>query len=125
MTAQLEAFTLLLSVAAPAFTQPSFGIFSDLVAAWVCCPSRHTITGLIGIADPEGRRAHDAYHRFFRAGAWRPELAWKAIATAAVRALYAGAKVLCLDVDDTLFHKSGRKVEGAGNFRDAIPRSGR
>jgi hypothetical protein len=120
VTAQLEAFTLLLSVAAPAFTQPSFGIFSDLVAAWVCCPSRHTITGLIGVADPEGRRAHDAYHRFFRAGAWRPELAWKAIATAAVRALYAGAKVLCLDVDDTLFHKSGRKVEGAGNFRDAI-----
>jgi len=104
VTAQLEAFTLLLSVAAPAFTQPSFGIFSDLVAAWVLCPSRHTITGLIGIADPEGRRAHDAYHRFFRAGAWRPELAWKAIATAAVRALYAGAKVLCLDVDDTLFH---------------------
>lgn len=35
-------------------------------------------------------------------------------------ALYAGTEVLCLDVDDTLFHKSGRKVEGAGNFRDAI-----
>lgn len=120
MTAQPEAFTLLLSVAVPAFTQPSFAIFSGLVAAWVLCPARHTITGLIGIADPEGRRAHDAYHRFFRAGAWRQELLWKAIATAAVSALYAGTEVLCLDVDDTLFHKSGRKVEGAGNFRDAI-----
>ena len=89
------------------------------MAAWVLCPSRHTITGLIGIADPEGRRAHDAYHRFFRAGAWRPELAWKAIATAAVRALYAGAKVLCLDVDDTLWghrHKvsyAGPRIMGA------------
>jgi hypothetical protein len=55
VTAQLEAFTLLLSVAIPAFTQPSFAIFSDLVAAWVLCPARHTITGLIGIADPRGR----------------------------------------------------------------------
>jgi len=27
VTAQLEAFTLLLSVAAPGFTQPSFAIF--------------------------------------------------------------------------------------------------
>jgi hypothetical protein len=120
VTGELEAFTLLLSVAAPAFTQPSFGIFSDLVAAWVLCPARHTITGLIRVADPEGRRAHDAYHRFFRAGAWASQHLWKALASVAVGTLAAGAEVLFLDVDDTLFHKSGRKVEGAGNFRDAI-----
>jgi hypothetical protein len=33
---------------------------------------------MIRIADPHGRRAHDAYHRFLRAGVWsmaRPTLA--------------------------------------------------
>jgi hypothetical protein len=29
-------------------------------------------------------------------------------------------KTLCLHGDDTLFHKSGRKVNGAGSFRDPI-----
>src|SRR5660397_273068 len=28
--------------------------------------------------------------------------------------------VVSVDIDDTLFHKSGRKIEGAGVFRDAV-----
>jgi len=120
VTGELEAFTLLIAAAAPCFTQPSFQIFADLVGAWVLCPARHTVTGLIRVADPEGRRAHDAYHRFLRAGAWSAQHLWKILARQAVGTLYAGAAVVCLDVDDTLFHKTGRKVEGAGNFRDAI-----
>ena len=78
MNPQLEAFTLLLQAAAPAFTQPSFALFSELICAWVLCPARRTVTAMIRIADPHGRRAHDAYHRFLRAGVWsmaRPTLA--------------------------------------------------
>ena len=77
MNPQLEAFTLLLQAAAPAFTQPSFAIFTELICAWVLCPARRTVTAMIRIADPHGRRAHDAYHRFLRAGVWsmaRPTL---------------------------------------------------
>jgi hypothetical protein len=44
MNPQLEAFTLLLQAAAPAFTQPSFAIFSELICAWVLCPARRTVT---------------------------------------------------------------------------------
>lgn len=41
---------------------------TDLVTGWVCAPGRGTITGMITVADPAGRRAHDAYHRFVRDG---------------------------------------------------------
>ncbi|HZU16771.1 MAG TPA: hypothetical protein VFD01_09285 [Candidatus Dormibacteraeota bacterium] len=41
--------------------------------AWVMCPGRHTITRLYLIAEPDGDRARDAYHRFLRAGAWSLE----------------------------------------------------
>ena len=45
---------------------------------------------------------------------------WRAGAAGMVATFYAGRDVLVFDLDDTLFHKSGRKVEGAGNFRDPI-----
>src|SRR5207302_7234209 len=120
MNPQLEAFTLLLQAAAPAFTQPSFALFSELICAWVYRPTRRTVTAMIRIADPQGRRAHDAYHRFLRAGAWSMARLWRVGAAGMVATFYAGRDVLVVDLDDTLFHKSGRKVEGAGNFRDPI-----
>jgi len=120
MNPQLEAFTLLLQAAAPAFTQPSFAIFSELICAWVLCPARRTVTAMIRIADPHGRRAHDAYHRFLRAGVWSMARLWRIGAAGMVATFYAGRDKLVLDLDDTLFHKSERKVAVAGNFRVPI-----
>ena len=126
MNPQREAFTLLLGLAAPAFTQPSYAIFTELISAWVLCPARHTVTALIRIADPGGRRAHDAYHRFLRAGVWSMAALWASIAKHMVEVLCGNEEMLYLDVDDTLLHKSGRKVAGAANFRDPIrSRAGR
>jgi len=34
----------------------------------VVCPGRHPITRLSLLAEPDGRRTHDAYHRFLRIG---------------------------------------------------------
>src|SRR5437588_3209422 len=82
-------------------------------------PAR-TVTAMIRIADPHGRRAHDAYHRFLRAGVWSMARLWRIGAAGMVATFYAGRDKLVLDLDDTLFHKSGRKVQGAGNFRDPI-----
>jgi hypothetical protein len=63
----------LLSRSQTCFTRPSFEIFRRLIMAWVMCPGRHTITRLYLIAEPDGDRARDAYHRFLRAGAWSLE----------------------------------------------------
>ena len=74
---------------------------------------------MIGVADPAGRRAHDAYHRFVRDGAWQMRGLWRIVATQAITRL-APTGPLSLDCDDTLFHRPGRKVHGAGLFRDAV-----
>jgi hypothetical protein len=101
------------------FRAPSFAIFTDLLLGWVCAPGRRTITAMIAVADPAGRRAHDAYHRFVRDGAWAMSALWRVLAVYAV-ARFAATGVVSLDVDDTLFHKTGRQVNGAGVFRDAV-----
>src|SRR5207342_950456 len=72
--------------------------------------------------DPHERRAHDAYHRFIRAGRWSMAELWRVLAVHAVERFYPGAAdaVVVLDCDDTVYKKTGRKVNGAGVFRDAV-----
>lgn len=103
-----------------AFTRPSFDIFCDLAAGWVLTPGRRTITRIIGVIDPDNRRAHDAYHRFLRDGVWRMGRLWATLAAAVVERLVAPDVAVVLDLDDTVHHKSGRHIEGAGIFRDAV-----
>jgi hypothetical protein len=74
--------TILLSVL-PVFTDSGGKLFIRLMVGWVLCPSRHTVTGLLPYTDPDGRRSHDAYHRFFRAGAWCTDTLSRARPTAA------------------------------------------
>jgi hypothetical protein len=118
----LAAWAALLHRCAPVVTRPSLGIFADLMCGWVLAPGRRTITAIVSVADPTGRRAHDAYHRFLRDGVWVTARLWRVLTVHAV-SRFAPAGVVPLDCDDTLFHKSGRQVNGAGVFRDAV-RSG-
>ena len=120
----LAAWAALLQCCAPVFNRRSFAIFADLIAGWVLAPGRRTITRIISVADPEGRRAHDAYHRFVRDGTWAMAALWRTLAVHAI-ARFAPHGVVTLDCDDTLFHKSGHRVDGAGVFRDAVRSTGR
>ena len=98
---------------------PGIALFHELLCGWVLCPGRRTITGIICIADPEFRHAHDAYHRLLRVGRWSMALLWHILAGQLLAAL-APEGTLPLGVDDTLFHKSGRRINGAGIFRDPV-----
>jgi len=101
------------------FSAPSYAIFSTLLTGWVLAPGRRTITQMICTADPDGQRAHDAYHRFIRAARWSTNALWRVLVVHMVGVL-APAGTLVLDCDDTLYKKSGRKIDGAGSFRDAV-----
>ncbi len=56
--------------------------------------------------------SHDAYHRFFRDGKWEMSELWKEGARMLVDACRPKGRIT-LYMDDTLFHKSGRKIMGA------------
>jgi len=115
----VTGFVALLGLTRAGFTAPSFALFTDLVNGWVCAPGRRTITNMITVVDPAGRRAHDAYHRFVRDGAWSMNRLWQILTTHLV-ATFSPTGVVEIACDDTLFHHAGRKVEGAGTFRDAV-----
>jgi hypothetical protein len=106
---------------APAFTAPSFRLFSQLPTAWLLCTGRRTVTGMLRLIAPTQRRAHDAYHRLLCTGAWEMACLWRRLGECLLAFFYPGAeRVVPVDLDDTLFHKAGRRVNGAGTFRDAV-----
>jgi hypothetical protein len=115
----VTGWTALLGLTRTCFRAPSFALFTTLLTGWVCAPGRRTITAMIAVADPAGRRAPGAYHRFVRDGTWAMSGLWRVLAVHAITR-FAPTGTVMPDVDDTLFHKAGRTVEGAGVFRDAV-----
>lgn len=101
------------------FTVPGAQVFLGLLAGWVLCTGRHTITGILPFADPKGQHAHDAFHRFLPDARWDMNALWKLLTILLVKA-FAAQGIIELDLDDTLFQRWGRKVCGAGWRRDAV-----
>jgi hypothetical protein len=118
-SAKGRAWRDLLGLARTAFGAPGFGVFTTLLCGWVLAPGRRTITAMICAGDPEGLRSHDTYHRFVRCGLWSKEALWRCLVVQMVEVLAPEGPV-CLDLDDTLFKKTGRSVQGTGIFRDAV-----
>jgi hypothetical protein len=104
---------------APLFTAPTFQLFGEIIGGWVLCPGRHTVTRIYQIAEPAFKRSHDEYHRFFPDAAWVLPKLWRHVAVIAV-ALFHPTGLIPVDIDDTVFHKTGQKVDGAGWWRDAV-----
>ena len=99
---------------ATAFSAPSFQLFAQLLTAWVLCTGRRTVTGMLRLIEPAQRHAHDAYHRLLRSGAWEMARLWRLLVETLLAFFYPGLeRVVPLDLDDTLFHKAGRRVNGA------------
>jgi hypothetical protein len=103
----------------PIFTAPGTEIFSCLMTGWIMCTARRTITGILPFADPFFQHAHDAYHRFFPDSRCDTSKLWQILTLHLVK-LFCPTGVITLALDDTLFHHSGRKINGAGYWRDAV-----
>jgi len=118
-TVSISTWTILVQSFSAAFTAPTTQIFVALINGWVLCAGRRTMTGMIPFADPQSRHAHDAFHRFFPDARWQMDALWKPLAILLVETLVSRGTIE-LDLDDTLFHRWGRKIEGAGWWRDAV-----
>lgn len=114
-----STWTNLLQQFFPLFTAPGAEIFSRLMIGWILCTTRRTVTGILPFADPGAQRAHDAYHRFLPDARWSVAELWKLLTKILIQAFCRNGFII-LALDDTLFHRSGRKVNGAGWWRDAV-----
>jgi hypothetical protein len=118
-TVIISTWTDIINQFLPIFTVPGRKIFIRLINGWILCTVRRTITGILPFADPTGERAHDAFHRFFPDARWSMARLWR-ILTRMLIATFCRTGTITLALDDTLFHHSGKKVNGAGYWRDAV-----
>jgi len=114
-----STWTELLQQFFPIFTAPGAEIFSQLMIGWILCTVRRTVTGILPFADPWAKHAHDAYHRFFPDARWSMAKLWQLLAKILIQAFCRNGTIT-LALDDTLFHRSGKKINGAGWWRDAV-----
>ena len=110
------------------FTAASFRTFAALVAGMIAQPGRRTVCGMLVAAGLSQVWHHSRAHWFFGRARWQP-IQLSAVLTRLVvdRCVPAGAAVL-VAVDDTLFHRSGRRVADAAWFYDGaadVPKGAR
>lgn len=122
-TTLVSAWNQLLLMFSWAFTEPTAQTFAQLATAWVLATGRRTICGIYLFVDAREGRAHDTYHRFFSQAAWSMGVVWRIWACFVVPRFYP-LGVAPLVLDDTLYHKSGRKIDGAAWWRDAVRSTG-
>ena len=119
MATTITTWTSLIQQFLPFFTQPAGVIFTQLTVGWILCTVRRTVTGILPFADPQGEQAHDAYHRFFPDARWCLDQLWQTLTHILIVTFYRTGQIT-LALDDTLFHHSGKKIDGAGWWRDAV-----
>jgi hypothetical protein len=115
----ISTWTELVQQLFPIFTHPTTQVFLRLTVGWILCNTRRTITSILPFADPSGLRSHDIYHRFFPDAHWDLSVTWNRLAGFLIRT-FAPSGTILLDLDDTVFHRTGPKIEGAGWWRDAV-----
>ena len=119
MVTNVTTWTSLIQQFLSVFTQPTGVIFSRLTVGWILCTVRRTVTAMLPFGDPANHSAHDAYHRFLPDGHWKMAGLWR-ILTGILITMFCRNGMITLALDDTLFHRSGKKVNGAGYWRDAV-----
>ncbi len=107
-------FMPLLAVFTNAMTKPTGESFRQLIAGWIFAP-RRAIPGALRAANPT--KHHSAYHRIFASARWSTDQVGLAVFDLVVR--LTNQTQYYLVGDDTLVHKRGLKVYGAGMHRDA------
>ena len=103
----------------PAFTEPGFDNALVVFAGWVLTNGKHAVTQALVATDVARRRHHEAFHRFFSRGTWRPDDVGLLLFDKVVKLIPDGAPI-CVAIDDTLATKKGTDVFGIGSHLDAV-----
>jgi DDE superfamily endonuclease len=109
---------LLLDPLAPAFRREVHELFCKVVAAWIVCLGRRTISRVWETTGQTEQRNHACIYRLFSEAVWNWDEVGRLLLLR-VLALVPGVH-LWVVVDDTLAHKRGAKVAFGGIFLDAV-----
>jgi len=114
----VSSFAVMLQEFAVVMTANTLANFSTLVSGWMFAPRRN-ITSMIVAAGMAGVKHHSAFHRIFATARWSLDAFGLAVFRMIEPWLDEVAAVL-LSLDDTLVHKRGLKIFGAGMHHDSM-----
>jgi hypothetical protein len=117
LTVPLSLFAVLEGLRS-CFTAPSFATMVGLVTGILGSPGARTVTGMWTAAGLTGGVHWSRAHRFFSRAAWELDALGLALARAVVTAFIPAGGSITVAVDDTLFHRYGKKVHGAAYQHD-------
>ncbi len=113
---------IVLQALRPCFTAPSFATLAALVTGALSGAGRRTVTGMWQAAGLAGSVHWSRAHRFFSRAVWDLDQVGLALARAVVARLVPDGGAVTVAVDDTLFHRYGKKVHGARYQHDGSAR---
>jgi len=109
----------LVAALAECFTVPSFVTFRHLLAGWILCPERHTVTGILRASGAVGAKHHTSFHRFFRQARWDLDAVGLCLLKLVIR-LIPGDEPIIVPLDDTLGRHTGKHIRGASMHHDPL-----
>ncbi len=86
---------------------------------WILCSGKRTMTGIIRAAGTHATKSHDAYQGFFSKAHWDMDTLWQLLVDILCN-LLPKEKPILLVGDDSLIKHCGRRIWGAGLYRDAV-----
>jgi hypothetical protein len=118
MNELIPSLHVLLAPLSEAFRAEVFPLFSRMVAAWIVCLGRRTLSRVWETTGQAEQRNHAAAYRLFNSAVWNWDEVCRLLLLR-VLALVPGVR-LWVVIDDTLAHKRGAKVAFGGIFLDAV-----
>lgn len=115
----LRTLLNMMDVLRPAFTQPGFQNAVVVLVGWVLTGGPHAITQALVATDVARRRHHEAFHRFFSRGTWRPDDVGLLLFERLMSSLPSDTPIRAV-IDDTLAEKKGPNIFGIGSHLDAV-----
>jgi hypothetical protein len=115
----IPSLQLLLDPVAPAFRQEVYALCGTMVAAWIVCLGRRSISRVWETTGQATKRNHACAFRLFSQAAWNWDEVCRLLRVQILASLVPGMRVWVV-VDDTLCHKRGAKVAFGGIFLDAV-----
>jgi hypothetical protein len=112
-------FLLLCAAFQSCFTAPTYRTFQWLVAGWLHCPGRRTITAVAVASGAAEQRHISVFHRFFSRAQWSLDAVGHMLFTLALAWLPAD-QPLFLVLDDTLARKHGKGISLATMHHDPL-----
>jgi DDE superfamily endonuclease len=112
-------FGALLAAFQPCFTAPTYRTFQWLVAGWIHCVGRHTITAVAIASGAVEQRHISVFHRFFSRAPWSLDAVGQGLFHLALAWLPAD-QPLFLVLDDTLARKHGKGISLATMHHDPL-----